>query len=59
MRSSVELLPVKERKMSPKMYRKSQPAEDIEQRDDQNHSRIVHRIGPVSTGLFPGWGPKL
>jgi hypothetical protein len=50
---------VKERKMSPKMYRKSQPTEDIEQRDDQERSRIVHRIGPVSTGLFPGWGPKL
>jgi hypothetical protein len=45
--------------MSPKLYRKSKATEDIEPRDDQERSHIVHRAGPVATGLFPGWGPKL
>jgi hypothetical protein len=27
--------------------------------DEDRRSRLVHRVGPVSTGLFPGWGPKL
>ena len=27
--------------------------------DEQNRSRIVHRIGAPDSGLFPGWGPRL
>ena len=45
--------------MTPKLFDKSQAAEDLGRREEQDRSRIVHRAGSGSTGLFPGWGPKL
>ncbi|HLI97556.1 MAG TPA: hypothetical protein VKT72_15910 [Candidatus Baltobacteraceae bacterium] len=44
--------------MTTKALRDKQAAERVEGRADQE-SRLVHYIGPVGTGLFPGWGPKL
>jgi hypothetical protein len=45
--------------MSSKAFQQKQAADQRENRTDQETSRLVHHIGPVGTGLFPGWGPKL
>jgi|GEM_PF-5857799 len=45
--------------MDTKAFPNKQAAERSETRNDQLSSRLVHHIGPVGTGLFPGWGPKL
>jgi len=42
-----------------KVTRKVRNIDQIQERDDQDRSRLVHHVGPVGTGLFPGWGPKL
>jgi hypothetical protein len=45
--------------MNPVVYRKNEADLDEIVDRDQAHTRIVHRIGSGSPGLFPGWGPKL
>jgi hypothetical protein len=45
--------------MDAKAFRKDDPRDEQTSSIDENRSRIVHRVGPPASGLFPGWGPKL
>ncbi len=42
-----------------KIFRNKQAAEQIDSTNGREQSHLVHHVGPVGTGLFPGWGPKL
>jgi hypothetical protein len=45
--------------MDTKAFRSKKMTDEIENRDSADRSHLVHHVGPVGTGLFPGWGPKL